>query len=175
MFQFRCFDSGISTSTTYNLITLWPNQNKHNHALVHVRTHTHTHSHSLSLTHTHTHTYTHTYTHTIYIMAGFLTSLIMIPLVMKYFYQCKYRFLLAFQGSLRAYLPANKVTKPGECRELVCMLYNLGWLEPYIYTVYRRMSDEISANNTVCIPFILYIYIYIFMVRADFDLIQDVP
>ena len=55
------------------------------------------------------------------------------------------------------------------------MLYNLGWLEPYIYTVYRRMSDEISANNTVCIPFILYIYIYIFMVRADFDLIQDVP
>ena len=98
-----------------------------------------------------------------------------IPLVMKYFFQCKYRFLLAFQGSLRAYLPANKVTKPGECRELVCMLYNLGWLEPYIYTVYGRMSDEISANNTVCIPFILYIYIYIFMVRADFDLIQDVP
>ena len=92
---------------------------------------------------------------------------------MKYFYQCKYRFLLAFQGSLRAYLPANKVTKPGECRELVCMLYNLGWLEPYIYTVYRRMSDEISANNTVCIPFIWYIYIYIFMVLAD--LIQDVP
>jgi len=64
VFQFECFNlsvPGISTSTTYNLITLWPNQHK---TIMHSYTCAHTHSHSL--THTHTHTHTHTQTNYIY-------------------------------------------------------------------------------------------------------------
>ena len=35
-----------------------------------------------------------------------------------------------------------------------CLVHNQGWPEPYIYTVYDRISGNFPAKNTVYAPYI---------------------
>jgi hypothetical protein len=55
----------------------------------------------------------------------------------------------------------NRQVLPRHSPKMQCMVVGKGWPEPYIHTVYDRMTSDFPAKNNVYTPYI-YKYINIF-------------